>query len=184
MLNHSKHTSNSILWDKIINGDEKAFDQLFKEQYRSLMLFGLGIRMDKELVKDMIQEVFLDIWKKHPTLPQVTNLEAYLKQILKRKIFKAIQKETKITAIDGRFEDEKVPSYESLLIQNETNHQIKSQLNAAFQSLTPKQKEIIELRFLKGLSYDDIALETQTQKRTIYNQVRSAILILKKIYNH
>jgi len=180
MLNHSKHTNNSILWNQIIQGDEKAFHRLFEEQYRSLMKFGLGIRMDKELVKDMIQEVFLEIWKKHSNLPPVENLDAYLKQILKRKIFKSIKKEKKISISEIPLEDEYVNSYESFLIEKETNLQVQSKLSKAFQTLTPKQKEIMELRFVKGLSYDDIASKTATQKRTIYNQVHSAILILKK----
>jgi len=180
MHNHSKNTNNSILWNQIIQGDEKAFHQLFEKQYRSLMRFGLGIRMDKELVKDMIQEVFLEIWKKHKSLPQVENLDAYLKQILKRKIFKLVKKENRINSKDIPLEHDQVNSYEAFLIQKETNLQVQSKLSKALKNLTPKQKEIIELRFFKGLSYEDIAEKTSTQKRTIYNQVHSAISILKK----
>jgi len=53
-------------------------------------------------------------------------------------------------------------------------------LKEAFSQLTKKQKEIIELRFFKGCSYDEIATQTHTQKRTIYNQIHTALKILKK----
>lgn len=180
MQKHSKHTEDAILWNQIIEGDEKAFHQLFVQQYKTLMLFGLRIRLDRELVRDMIQDLFLELWKKRSTHPPVNNLDAYLKQVLKRKIYRAVEKQSKVISKDYDSTDAKEFSYETFLIEQETNNQQKSKLNKAFETLTKKQKEIIQLKFYKGLSYEEIAKETGTQKRTIYNQVHSAILILKK----
>ena len=180
MNNHSKNTEDTILWNQICKGDEKAFHQLFEKKYRPLMIFGLKIKMDRELVRDLIQDLFLELWNKRFSLPHVENLNAYLKQILKRKIFHASKKQLKVVPHDKSLSSEKVSSYESLLIEQETSEIKKSNLEKAFQELTPKQKEIILLKFYKGLSYEEIANKTGTQKRTIYNQVHSAVLILKK----
>ena len=181
MLNHSKqHIETSILWNEIIQGNESAFHRLFIEQYRSLMIFGLGIKMDKALIEDMIQELFLELWKRRSSLPPVENLNAYLKQILKRKIFKSIQKGEKVHYLKFLNINDQVHPYESLLIQQESNQQLRFKLQNALNKLTQKQKEIIQLRFFNGLSYDEIAHQSGIQKRTIYNQVHSAILVLKK----
>lgn len=181
MLNHTKqYIETSIIWNEIIQGNKRAFHRLFTEQYRSLMIFGLGIKMDKALVEDMIQELFLELWKKRASLPPVENLNAYLKQILKRKIFKSIQKSKKINGLSFFSNKDHAHPYEALLIEQETNRQRQSQLRNAFKELTQRQKEIIQLRFFKGLSYEEIARQSGTQKRTIYNQVHSAILVLKK----
>lgn len=180
MQNHFEHTDDSILWNHIIKGDENAFHVLFKRKYGTLMLFGLRLRMDRELVRDMIQELFLELWKKRFSLPPVENLNAYLKQILKRKIYRASEKQSKLVVRNNNLHDENEMSYETFLIQQETNHHKKAKLEDAFKKLTSKQNEIIRLRFYKGLSYDEIAKQTGTKKRTVYNQVHSAILILKK----
>lgn len=168
------------LWEEILNGDKKCFQILFEKQYRSLMLFGLGVRADKELIKDMIQELFLEVWKKRNQLPKVEKVSAYLKQILKRKILKKLSKESKFQSNKQVDPTSLILSYEALLIQQENKNAIHSKLLKAFQQLTPKQKEIIQLRFYEGLSYEEIAEKNHTQKRTIYNQVHSAIKILKK----
>jgi len=44
-------------------------------------VFGLKLKMDREFVQDLIQDLFLELWNKRFTLPPVENLNAYLKQI-------------------------------------------------------------------------------------------------------
>jgi len=165
------------LWTKMTSGDERSFDRLFEKHFASLLLLGMSIRNDKALVKDIIQEVFLELWDKRDSLPRVQYPRTYLQQILKRKLLKRIRAESpKINRPDQLGAS---PSYESLLIQQQDNNEQQKRLELALAELTAKQREMIQLRFFEGLSYEEIADKTQTQKRTVYNQIHRAIKSLK-----
>lgn len=176
---HSKNNDAS-LWKGILNSDKKCFQTLFEKNYRALMLSGLGVRMDKEMVKDVIQETYLEIWNNRDNLPEVKNVNAYLKQIVKRKMLKKLAKASKQLSTLPPYLSDRILSYETLLIQQQENEAVRTQLQSALEHLTAKQKEIILLRFYERLSYEEIAEKMDTQKRTIYNQVHTAIKILKK----
>ncbi len=172
------HTEESLLWQGIAEGKEEPYKFIFEYYYVRLLRFGLGMCFDKALVKDCIQEVFLHIWNRRERIPQINNHSAYLMQVLKRKISKAIKQQRRQY---GQAEtDQSILSYESLLIEQQEAAAQKKQLKKAFEQLSPRQREIIELRFLKGLSYEEIATQSDVRKRTIYNQVHAALKVLKK----
>lgn len=52
-------------------------------------------------------------------------------------------------------------------------------LKNAILDLPKRQRELIKLRYYHGLSYDEIAEKTQLTKRSIYNQIHTAIKSLK-----
>ena len=52
-------TTETILWKKFISGDEEAFSRLYKSCYRDLYAYGISLGMDRESIKDAIQDIFL-----------------------------------------------------------------------------------------------------------------------------
>ena len=165
-----------------ITAHNRSYFQIFFERYHPvLVIYGLSIYPDRALVDDMIQEVFINIWQKRASATNIVSPKSYLKKILARKIIKKRQlviKQEK--AKTNPHTPLQLPSYESMLIQQQQNEETRIKLEKALSELTTKQKVIIQQRFFEGLSYDEIAEKNQTQKRTIYNQVHTAINILKK----
>jgi DNA-directed RNA polymerase specialized sigma24 family protein len=86
----------SLWWEAMRLGDKEAFLDIYKSLYRSLGGFGLRIHTDPDVVTDSLNQVFLDIWKKHEFLPRVENVEAYLRTTLKHKILKNIARQQKM----------------------------------------------------------------------------------------
>jgi DNA-directed RNA polymerase specialized sigma24 family protein len=73
-------------WRGMIEGDTSAFLTIYQDQYQALFSYGYTIAADKELVKDCIQEVFLEIWKTRKTIKiDVANVRSYLFTWLRRK---------------------------------------------------------------------------------------------------
>lgn len=172
------HKELATLWEAIKNEDANAFQQLFEMLYVEMLAFGLTIHFARPAVKDAIQDVFFEIWQKRNNLPAVRNHPAYLKQILKRKLLKIARNAQSATPATDNAPI--ILPYETLLIQQQKNLETQERLKNAFQQLSRRQREIIQLRFFHGMSYDDIASQTDTRKRTVYNQVHTALKILKK----
>ena len=75
----------------MVGGDQNAFLTIYQNHYQSLFSYGLSITGDKELTKDCIQELFLEIWKTRLTLnKEVDNIRSYLFTWLRRKISYAL----------------------------------------------------------------------------------------------
>lgn len=75
----SNGTSNDrVLIDKIVEGDEKAFSELFFQYLPILQAFALKFTKDQDDAKEIIQDSFLRLWVNRDKLAFVENIKAYL----------------------------------------------------------------------------------------------------------
>jgi RNA polymerase sigma factor (sigma-70 family) len=171
------------IWGRMAGGDRDAFLTLYQSHYQALFCYGFSLSTDRELTKDCIQELFLEIWKTRSTLnKEVKNVRSYLFTWLRRKISRELSRLAKEKLSDEL--NEEFPfiqsSYEELLIAFQQSEEKKEQLRAALKKLTKKQLEIVKLKFFENLSYRTIAAQTSLTPRTVYNLVYEAIRHLRE----
>lgn len=171
------------LWDEIRYGNERALYQLYMHSYDHLFRFGLHAIADREKVMESINEVFTEIWAKHDRLPEVEKVQSYLFVIFKRKLSNKLVPE-KVFYLSGYEENpeptEREFSYEELLIASQTEEEMKMRVRHALDKLTPRQKQLVRLRYYEGIPLEDISEKLDISLRTIYNTIHSAINILRK----
>lgn len=68
----------SFYWQKIKNGDERAFEALFKEISGSLCYYAYQITNDHFMSQEIVQDVFLKIWQNRNQIVIRGSLKAYL----------------------------------------------------------------------------------------------------------
>lgn len=133
------------------------------------------------MAKDCIHELFLEIWNGHRNLPEVQHVGYYLKTILQRKLAREMQRNP-CSSFDDHSENANKDvelSYEDLLIQLQSKEEMKEKVRKAILQLSPKQLEIIRLKFFEDRTYDEIAAITAVTPRTVYNQVYQALHTLR-----
>jgi RNA polymerase sigma factor (sigma-70 family) len=167
----------------MIDGDKEAFMTLYKSHYQALFCYGFSMSTSRELTKDCIQELFLEMWNTRLSLnKEVKNVKSYLFTWLRRKISRELSRLAKENCAEGL--DEEFPviqsSYEELLIAFQESEEKKEKLRAALKKLTKKQLEIIRLKFFENLSYRTIATQTSLTPRTVYNLIYEAIRSLRE----
>ncbi|MGH2564594.1 MAG: RNA polymerase sigma factor [Ginsengibacter sp.] len=170
-------------WKNMVDGDKQAFLAIYQNHYRALFSYAFSLTADRDLTKDCIQELFLEIWNTRPTLnKEVENVQSYLFTWLRRKITRAQSKIAKdrISEQSAGTQEIKEFSYEELLIAFQQTEEKKEQLRNALKTLTKNQLEIIKLRFFENLSYSNISLKTSLTTRTVYNIVHKAISRLRE----
>ena len=170
-------------WHNLIEGDKEAFLTIYHDNYRHLFFYGFRLTADRELTKDCIQELFLDIWHTRTTLNKdVRNIQSYLFTWLRRKIShkQAGALRDRAYQQSGEANEEKEFSYEELLIAFQQTEEKKEQLDRALGTLTKKQLEIIRLKFFENLSYAAIAEKTALTTRTVYNVIYEALNRLRE----
>ncbi|HSZ34031.1 MAG TPA: sigma-70 family RNA polymerase sigma factor [Puia sp.] len=170
-------------WALMAGGSKDAFLTLYQSNYQALFSYGFSLSADRELTKDCIQELFLEIWNTRPSLnKEVENVRSYLFTWLRRKISRELSrlaKEKLSDELTGEFPVIEF-SYEFLLIAFQQSEEKKEQLKHALKKLSKKQLEIIQLKFFQNLSYSAIAAQTSLTPRTVYNLVYEALCHLRK----
>lgn len=171
-------------WQALKQGDKNALFSLYNAMYFHLTRFGLKLCGDDELVKDCVNQIFLNLWDNREKLPSVTKVKTYLFTVLRNLILDELSDKVKLgSALEKKLaqENHNELSYEEILIKVQNDEEIKEKLRNAIQKLTPKQIELIQLKFFEGLSYEQIAIRTSQSIKTSYNTIYDAVKSLKKL---
>lgn len=172
-----------LLWERMRTGDNDAFFDLYKELYYELVNFGIRVCGDAETSGEATDQVFITIWQKHGQLTRVDNVPAYLRTFLKRKILRMLERKRKIdhalqnAGAEGEWME---MSYEEFIVKVQTDELVRYKLKSALEKLTFRQKQLIHLKFFEGLSYEQIAAQTNQTIKTAYNTVYDALKVLRK----
>ena len=171
----------SILWHNIREGDSGAMKILYQDCYQELYAYGFRMLADKELIQDVLHEIFTNIWINRKNLSEVSHVEAYLKTTLRNKLLRELSTHKNFTAIEDEPSVQALSelSYEALLIESQFIEERKAKMAIALDKLTPTQREIIKLKFYESLSYEAIAEKLNLKHRTVYNHIYAAICTLR-----
>jgi RNA polymerase sigma factor (sigma-70 family) len=173
------------IWQSLIAGEEQALGRLYEMYFSVLYNYGIKVVRDKQLVKDCIQDLFIELWKYHSNLGQVHSVKSYLYKSLRRRLLKEVERH-RLHFVDEKYNFEFVGSYEFHLINEQMDKQQKNELIEAMNKLTKRQKEAIFLKFYENLSYQEVASVMAITIKATYKVVLSAIYTLrthlKKIY--
>jgi len=148
------------LWNRFRQGEEQALYTLYDQYYHLLLFLGLKICARSEPVKDCIQQVFLYLWEKKEGLGDVTNVRSYIITSFKRKLLLHLQQEKKDNGLLSLWLEQEpgndAPSPEQLLVRQQLHTEAIKRIQDAIALLSPRQKELINLRFYEGRNYGEI----------------------------
>lgn len=187
MLNISRKISDEgdgPLWDKFKSGDIEAYEFIYRSKVRDLFNYGMSISQDDAMVKDCIQELFLEIWKSRENLSATDNIKYYLFKALRYKLNHSKTLAQKTKPMDGQMAIyNKLISFpfEEEIIRKQQIVLNKRKIEQAIAKLTSRQREVITLSFYEGLSYDEIASLMSMRVDSVYTLVWKAISRLKTL---
>lgn len=172
-------TPSDALWHAFRQGDEAAFQQLYRLYAKDLLRYGHRVTDDVPLVEDSIHDLFIELWQRRANLADAESVKFYLFRSLRYKINHALRRDSLHHAADL----EAVPSpadeatYESQLIEREGREQLFRQLRQRYDQLTPRQREALNLRFYQHFSNEEIArimgVNYQSACRFIYSGLKT-----------
>ncbi|GAA4939096.1 sigma-70 family RNA polymerase sigma factor [Algibacter agarivorans] len=171
------------LWQEFQLGNEEAFAMIYKKNVSPLYNYGLKIVNDKELVKDCIQDLFVEIWNNRTYLGKVISIRSYLYTCIRRKIISVTQKNRmKVSDTEKNAVLDSLYSFseERSLIEKQNFEQQKRLLNVALTKLTNRQREVLHLKYIAQLSYNEITQIMSLSKKGAYKLVDRALQGLRK----
>ncbi|MGK7397386.1 MAG: RNA polymerase sigma factor [Candidatus Cyclobacteriaceae bacterium M3_2C_046] len=170
------------IWKKFKQGNKNSFEFIYRSYYNFLFNYGCKLWQDQDLVKDVIQELFVEIWESRENLSQTDSIKFYLSKALRIKLFKKIGINKRMLNLErSEFYDfQVVLSFEDELISKEFNQDQISSLNKAFSSLSASQREVLFLRYYNQMSLEQIASILNINYQSVKNQIYRSLKQLKK----
>lgn len=169
-------------WNDLRDGKEEALTSLYKHYYVGMMNYGLQVIADKEQIADCIAETFFHLWAKRSELPTIKNPRAYIFTALKRKALQKLRSDQSRLAREQRYSADypvaDLSSEAHFTTQQEYTTRLKH-LEKSILKLTPRQQELLKLRFFDDLSYEEIAFTLKITRRTAYNIIQDALKALR-----
>lgn len=166
-----------------MNKQRINIDEAFRCYYKPLCLYAMHYLHDTDLVEDVVQDCFAELWERMNAEKTVSNVKSYLYMMVRNHCLDTLKKE-------NQFDFSTSPSDLADIIQDaeaEERSLIEARLWTAIDSLPEKCREVFLLSKRDGLKYKEIADKLNISVKTAENQVAKAMKILKdgtcKIYN-
>ncbi len=162
--------SDQKLIEQVSKGNELAFDHFYNKYWDSLFISAYVILKDVEACKDIVQDVFLNVWERS-NLNKIDNIEAYLHQSVKFKVLMALRK--------GKVSDKHLQTLQEL-IANTTEEQLDYEdlhetIESSIKSLPAKCQEVFRLSRIEHLSNNQIAERLSISVRTVETHISNAL---------
>lgn len=178
MLNDCLEKSMEELWILFRSGSEAAFEKIIKSHYQLLFNYGTRFCKDEELIKDTLQELFFSLWQNREGLSNTMSVKNYLLKSLRRKLSREIHKiRNTIHLKDLHFQADfnmVLPVDQNLILQEKLT-ELSFKVRAVLEKLSPRQQEIIYLRFYMDANLDEIAEIMDLTPQSVYNLLHEAL---------
>lgn len=156
----------------------EKFESLFREHYNSLAAYAFTILKNRADAEDVVQDVFVRIWQKNPSVIGNEGIKFYLFTATKNNCISLLRRQAALvpfTEQEGGLAE--LPSgdppagkpvdYAALIQQ-------------AFELLPPQCRTIFRMSRLARLTYAEIAAELNLSVKTVENQMGKAIRLMRE----
>ncbi len=174
----NKDNNELLLIDRLKNGDTKAFDTLFSIYGPRLYAFTNGYLKSRFDSEEVVQEVFLTIWRKRKDIDLSLSFKSYLFKITYHHILEAFNKVRKRDAFKQEMMEQAVPFTNDM--EERLDYQmLLDKVDGIIKTLPARQQEIIIMRKKEGIAVKEIARQLDISPKTVENHLSEALRSLK-----
>jgi RNA polymerase sigma-70 factor (ECF subfamily) len=161
--------------DRVGRMDQQNFEKIFKAYFPALMAFSRKILGNEDDAREVVHQVFINLWERRSEIDLSTSLKSYLFTAVNNRSLNVIRDRKK-------FSSEEVPDLaENWDVSAELESmELEERIREAISGLPERCRVIFELNRFEGLSYGDIAKELDISIKTVENQMSKALKILRE----
>jgi len=159
-------------------GDERAFTAIYDRYFWLLHAHAYKWMRNREDTKDIIHELFSNLWSKKDTLNLGDKLAAYLYASVKNRIFNQLAKNKYAVRYSDKLEDF-VEDGECI-----TDHLVRERIlmeiiEAGIAEMPRKMRQVFEMSRKQQLTHKEIAERLEISKDTVRKHIQHGLKILR-----
>jgi len=166
------------LADLLKSGDQAAFTAIYDRYYWLLHAHAYKWMRNRDDTKDIIHELFSNLWAKRETLNLENKLAPYLYAAVRNRIFNQLAREKYAVQYSGSLED--------FIDHGEcvTDHLIRERLlmeiiEAGIAEMPQKMRQVFEMSRKQQLSHKEIAEQLDISEDTVRKHIQHGLRILR-----
>lgn len=175
--NLSYHSDENVL-QKLAQGDEFAFRQIYDRYWYSIYTVTRRYTKSDAFAEDIVQETFSVLWNKRASFTEVLHIEYYLITIARNLTYKALRKMAFEEAARNEFIASRARvdnSMDNILLEK----QYEQLVAQAVGMLPSQQKQVFHLAKVEGLSHQDIAERLNISRLTVKTHMAKALQFVR-----
>ena len=164
---------------RIAHGDELAFTEIFYHYTSRIHPFIKKITRSEEVTEEIVQDVFVSLWKSREKLMEIDNYAAYIFTIATNKTFNYLKSKARkekhlneLAKVNKNFTNNTEEAIEL--------HETRELVGQLVRQLPPQKKLIYQLTREEGLSHGEIAQQLHISKNTVKNHLVETLKFLRE----
>lgn len=177
-MSHYTELNDAELIELMRGGDEHAFREIYVRNSKLLIIYAHKKLKDIDEAKDVVQEIFANLWANRDACAVESNLSGYLYRCVLNKVLNIFRhKDITQWHVEG---------IQQLLDQGlpDTDYQVREKdiariIEKEIQALPPRMKEVFDLRRKEYLTNKQIAERLDISEHTVATQIKKTLKILR-----
>lgn len=185
-MSHTRQLTDLELLENIRLGDSNAFRQLFEQYWELLYRLAVQKTGDDADAEDMVQELFIELWRRKIPVVLTSSLKTYLVSCMYLKIFQHFRKKgfrEKHYAAFARFIEQHRTVPESIEFETEYG-KLQDIVEHVVSQMPAQMQTVFTLKHYHGESVAGIAEQLDVSTETVKSHLKAAMSRLRKAGEH
>ncbi len=175
-------TDNDLL-DLLREGNDDAFTEIFNRYWKPVLAVAANKTGDLDEAEDIVQDLFISLWKRRENLQLTSSLGSYLAVSAKYKVIKVLAGRHRILSLEAGSQEAALTSASGTESAIEME-QLTCQVSEAVESLPEKCKIVFRLSRESGYSHKQIAQQMAISEKTVEAHISRALRAIRHAIVH
>ncbi|WP_306349761.1 RNA polymerase sigma-70 factor [Flavobacterium sp. '19STA2R22 D10 B1'] len=162
----------------IRNGNEAAFEKVFKMYFKNLHAFAYTFMKNDDIAEEIVQNVFFRIWEKRDQLQIDDSLKAYLYRAVHNESLNHLKHLKVKSSFQLQYSDH-MESSNSDASNEMIASELENNIQKAINELPQQCRTIFQMSRYEQLKYQQIADHLNISIKTVENQMGKALKVLR-----
>ena len=158
---------------------KKEVETLFRQHYAAMYRLARTILYDADESKDVVSDVFVRLLR-GDVVVQADKMEGYLMMAVRNRCLDVLNHKSVREQVEKLFSQEM--KQHRIATRNEDDR-LDRLMRYIERELPPLSQKILRLRFLREMSYEEVAQEVGVSKVTVYNHLSQSLQRIKEYFS-
>lgn len=172
------HLSEYELLQMLKSGSEAAYKEIYDRYWGLLFVHAYKILRSEEEARDILQELFIHLWKRRHSLAEIDSLSSYLYTSVRNRVINELSRQKNNQRLLESFQYHSSSNY-SPVLERIQEKQLAEIIENEYKHLPEKMRIVFELSRKQALSHKEIGRILNISDKTVKKQVANALKLIK-----
>ncbi|WP_420399465.1 RNA polymerase sigma-70 factor [Flagellimonas sp.] len=167
----------------VSHDSNESFEVIHDLYFNKLFLIARGYISSKQDAEEIVQDVFVKLWKKQEENHSIENLTGYLFRMTRNACLDFLRSKKNVLAIETNLEQrQNLLNFHALSNESASSiieDELHKQVDKAIDQLPKKCRQVFVKSRKEGLKHKEIAKDLNISTKTVENHISKAIRLLK-----